>query len=315
MRSLGLVLLVLLYSRSLAFVPSLHARHACRRHQTWAVKMAAKRKNLSAKERRRRRAKQLQPLPVTGNPVNFNKPISTGNDNEQPAPATDTAPPNERAKELLEAQRKSVDMLTHVRERVEALDYGEIKSSLSEKGYFVVDNFLERDDIIDELQQEGVALFEKDEMEVDLTNLGSGEYFCKIEGGEEQYKTCPRTVELVVSVTKHMAPAFQDSLDPSACMATMRLYDKKAQQASLELLPGELPERPLDIVAKEDNDARKISLLYYPTNGCGVAFENDETIPGNRDQLVLLKSDTCLHRKVPWNNDNASCIELHLIQG
>jgi len=320
MRPLVLVLLVLLHGEGIAFAPFL--RHERAFHATTCLHMA-KRSKLSAKEKRKRRAKQLQPRPVTGKPVNFDKPAVNEQQESTPAQETstsdgDNAPPTERAKQLLEAQRKSVDMLTHVRERVEALDYGEIQSSLSEKGYAVVDDFVRRDDIINELQQEGLALFQKEDMEVDLTNVGSGEYLCKIEGGEEQYKVCPRTVEFVVSVTKHMAPSFVGSnLDPSACMATMRTYDKKAQEASLELLSGALTQRPLDVVANEDQDARKISVLYYPKDGSGVSFENEKTISGKRDRLLLLKSDTCLHRKESWSGDevNASCIELHLIQG
>ena len=288
--------------------------------------LMAKRK-LSAKEKRKRRAKQLVPRPVTGKPVNFNtKPAVAAQEPSVQHDATtstdsDDAPPMQRAAQLLEAQRKSVDMLTLVRERVESLDYENIQSSLSSGGYSVVDNFLERDDIIDALSQEGLQLFEHYDMETDLNNLGSGEYICSIQGGEEQYKLSPRSVEFVVSLTKHMAPAFRGlNLDPSACMATMRIYDKEAQQASLKLLPGELlPERPFSIVATEDNDARKISILYYPSDsGAGITLENGETVPGKRDRLILLQSESCVHRKEPWNGDQvecyASCIELHLVQ-
>lgn len=319
MKYLRVLFLVTLSSQSLAFAPFLpiSVESASRQHYhhaTTITHLAAKRNKLSAKEKRKRRAKQLQPRPLSGKPVNFDKP--TVDIDEKQAEATADAPPSERAQQLVEAQRKSVSMLTHVRERVEALDYEEIQSSLDEKGYAVIDSFLEKDDIIDELQQEGLALFENDKMEVDLTNLGSGEYVCKIEGGEEQYTTCPRSVEFVVSMTKHMAPLF--SGDPSACMATMRTYDKKAQQASLELLSGEPSKRPLQIVATEEKDQRKISVLYYPTKGGGVTFDDETTIPAERDRLFILKSDSCLHRQEPWSGEDgekASCIELHLIQG
>lgn len=322
MKSLGLLLFVVwMHGRSLAFVPIGKA-------PAFRQLNMAKRNKLSAKEKRKRRAKQLQPRPVTGKPVNFEKSeaVDTKQQSEAAqqaaAAANDNeAPPTERAKQLLEAQRKSVDMLTHVRERVEALDYNEIQSNLSEKGYIVIDNFLQRSEIIEDLCKEGVALFqEEDAMNVDLNKLGSGEYVCKIEGGEEQYKTCPRSVEFVVGMTKHMAPAFQGSnLDPSACMAIMRTYDKKAQQASQELLSGEVPKRPLEIVANEEGDARKITAIYFPTPGGGVTFDEEETtIQAKRDRLFLLQSDKCLHRMEPWNDledDNANCIELHLIQG
>lgn len=322
------LLLVLLYGRAFGFAP--FGRHEQQQQRSTgrqqrltcsSLLMAAKRNKLSAKERRKRRAKQLAPLPVTGKPVDFNsKPAVVTT--EEPIPKEETfaddAPPMQRAQQLLEAQRKSVDMLTYVRERVEALDYQEIQSSLSSSGYSVVDNFLDRSDVIDQLSHEGLTLFQNDDMEVDLTNLGSGEYICKIQGGEEQYKSCPRSVEFVVSTTKFMPPAFKGwNLDPSACMATMRLFNKKAQQASLELLSGELPVRPLSIVATEEKDARKISVLYYPSDGGGITLENGETIRGKRDRLILLTSDSCVHRKEPWNGeeDAATCIELHLVQG
>jgi hypothetical protein len=323
MKSLGLLLFVWMHGRSLAFVS---VGKAPAFHHSSSLNMA-KRNKMSAKEKRKRRAKQLQPRPVTGKPVNFKKseavdtePQSEAAQEQAAAANDDEAPPTERAKQLLEAQRKSVDMLTHVRERVEALDYNEIQSNLSEKGYSVIDNLLQRSEIIDDLCKEGVALFqEEDAMNVDLNKLGSGEYVCKIEGGEEQYKMCPRSVEFVVSMTKHMAPAFQGSnLDPSACMAIMRTYDKKAQEASLELLSGEVPKRPLQIVANEEGDARKITAFYFPTPGGGVTFDEETTIPAKRDRLFLLQSDTCRHRMEPWTDmgdNNANCIELHLIQG
>ena len=273
----------------------------------------AKRK-LSSAEKRKKRAKRLVPKPVTGKPVNFEKKPVEDDDSEPP--------PTERAKKLLHAQRTSVAMLTLVRERVEELDYDAIQKSLSSSGYHVVDGFLQNDDIVTELQEEGLSLLKKDLMEVDLDHLGSGEYVCKIEGGEEQYQSCPRSVELVVSTTKHMAPAF-DNLDGSVCMAIMRTYDHKAQMASLQLLKN-VPERPMDILAKEENDVRRLNLLYYPISPQwqgegGVTLESGERIQAKRDRLVFLKSDTCVHRKEPWLGkdglEHASCIELHLIAG
>jgi hypothetical protein len=318
----SVLLVVLFHGRAFGFAPFLeHHRAACRRHHdTTSLSLFMAKRKLSAKEKRKRRARQLTPRPVTGKPVNFNTKPAVVQELQETSP-DDAAPPTQRAQQLLEAQRKSVEMLTLVREKVESLNYEDIQSSLSSSGYSVIDNFLDQGEIIDKLSQEGLDLFEHYDMETDLNNLGSGEYICSIQGGEKQYKISPRSVEFVVSLTKHMAPAFQGlNLDPSACMATMRIYDKETQQASLNLLPEELiPERPLSIVATDDNDARKISALYYPSDGgAGITLENGETISGKRDRLILFRSETCIHRKEPWNGsqvDYASSIELHLVQG
>lgn len=329
MRIIPLLSLVLIMLQgSLAFAPFVIAREAGRSSHCLDM---AKRTKLSFADKRKRRAKRLPPLPIMGKPVNFDRPLK-----EEPIAKSSTtpeeqAPPMTRAEEVLEAQRKSVGMLTLVRERVESLNYDDIQSSLETRGYFVVDDFLNNDDIVNELQKEGEALLRKDRMEVDLQQLGSGEYVCMIEGGEEQYTECPRSVELVVSATKHMSPAFEGKeLNPSACMATMRTFDRKARLASLELLQGEnkdidMPERPFGIVATEENDARRISLLYYAISNDwqdegGVTFEETgETIPAKRDRLLLLESETCRYRQERWKGkeglERASSVELHLVKG
>jgi hypothetical protein len=65
----------------------------------------------------------------------------------------------------------------------------------------------------------------------DATNLASGEYVCKLEGGNDQYRISPRAIEWVVSVTKHL-PGHLASvmpLDNANCMGLMRTFDRKAQ--------------------------------------------------------------------------------------
>lgn len=329
MRILPLVSLALLALQgSLALAPFLISREAGRSSHCLDM---AKRSKLSFAEKRKRRGKRLPPRPLSGKPVNFNKPVKEEPIAKRSETPEEQAPPMKRAEALLEAQRKSVGMLTLVRERVESLNYDDIQLSLETRGYFVVDDFLNNDDIVNELQNEGEALFKNDRMEVDLQHLGSGEYVCMIEGGEGQYTECPRSVELVVSATKHMSPAFEGKeLNPSACMATMRYFDRKARLASLELLQGkgndiDMLERPFGIMGSEENDARRISLLYYPISNYwhdegGVTFEDTgETIPAKRDRLILLKSETCRCRQEPWKGkeglESASCVELHLVKG
>lgn len=231
----------------------------------------------------------------------------------------------ELAKEMIAAQRKSVDMLTFVRERVEGMPVAPIMESLKKDGYVVVDDFLASDDAVAQLQGEGLALFEKEMMSVDLSRLGSGEYLCAVAGGDEQYAVCPRAIEMVVCVTKHVPECLPEfDLDAGNCMANMRTFDRNSKQASLSLLEGgELPPQPFGIVATEENDARKVTLLYYMTDtnwtdGGGIVIEQGERlISAKRDRLVIMMSDSCRYRSEYFEGSDglqrASCLELHLI--
>jgi hypothetical protein len=233
--------------------------------------------------------------------------------------------PKQLAKKLVDAQRKSVDMLTFVKERVAALPFGPVLEALEKDGYVVVDEFFGKDDVVSRLEAEGVHLFEKGLMETDLTRIGSGEYIAAIKGGEEQYQVCPRTIEMVVSITKHL-PSYLAGykLDESNCIATLRTYDRSSRQASLSLIDGgDLPPMPFDIVANETNDARKITLLYYPiagewqSGGIVVQKDNESVLSAKRDRLIIFLSDSCRHRHEYFEGNDkverASCLELHLI--
>ena len=267
---------------------------------------------------------------------------------------TDPKVAQNRAQKLIQAQRDSVDMLTSVRERVENTlpDGNIIQSSLDAKGYFVFDDFLESSKIIGLLRQETLQSTDMlSSMEVDISNIGSGEYIASIKGGEEQYALCPRLVELVVSTTKHLPVQLETneskenpSLDTSACMATLRTFDRSAFKASLELLAGEnsneddvindaSKNKPFSIVATEPDDQRKISMLYYilpetwvESDGGGISFacdgnDSSELVNAKSDRLVIFKSDTAKHRREPWrgNDDDSndhgigSCVELHFV--
>jgi len=64
---------------------------------------------------------------------------------------------------LIDSQRKSVETLTHVRCRVEALNYDEIAHGLSTNHYHVVDNFL-GNDLANELKHEGDYMLDNEKM-------------------------------------------------------------------------------------------------------------------------------------------------------
>jgi len=237
----------------------------------------------------------------------------------------------ERARELLKAQRASVNMLTKVRECIEALSSEEIMSGLNEHGFYIVDNLLGDESIVAQLAAEAMQLHEAGEMEIDMANLGSGEYTTPIKGGTEQYTKCPRLVEWTVATTKHFPERITEpDLDSSACMATLRTFDRKAFQASLNLLTGseEVPEttnKPFaTVVSNPNEDKRRISLQYFivpepwdPSCGGNISFGCDAVAPAKRDRLVIWKSDSTSIRKDAWKgNDDinlASCLELHLI--
>ena len=333
----------------------------------------------------------------------------------------------EKAKELLRAQRQSVNMLTFVKEQIDeqltSPSSNLLWESLETNGYAVIDDFLAskndissssssssrssengEDDkkrvdgtiILPELEKEVEQMMtttttkpisspneENDElstpisvpmMEIDPLNIGSGEYLTSIKGGEEQYTVCPRIVEFVVSSTRNIPeactmhcendhvrdnnqesaskPSFSLSLDPSACMATLRCFDRNALMASLSLLTGTDDDSVLDdayknasydVTAKDGvDDKRRLSLYYFivpetwntsdgddddnsstTRDGGGFTFEaTGEMVLAKRDRLILVLSDKTKCKKIPWKgsssstspNTIASAIELHLIE-
>jgi hypothetical protein len=244
---------------------------------------------------------------------------------EQPDdPSLQEGSPQNLARQMVEAQRKSIDMLTFVRQRVESLPLTAIMESLETDGHVVVDDFLANEDVVSTIQAEGIALFEKDKMEKDLTRLGSGEYIVAIKGGDDQYAICPRTIETVVSITKHLTSSLPDfDLDGSNCIASMRTYDRSSRQASLALVQSQdvLIPKPFQTIADGESDGRKVTLLYYPIapvwSDGGVTMERGELISAKRDRLILLRSDSCRHRQEYFEGHDgmqqASCLELHFL--
>jgi len=273
-----------------------------------------KEKKLSYAERlqlhRERKARE-QGLPPPGS-------VPTSSD--KPGEST-----QELASKLIQAQRKSVDMLTFVKDRVDALPYPEILEALEKQSYVVVDDFLANEDVVTQLQNEAESLFTGGHMERNLADLGSGEYTVAIKGGEAQYPLCSRTIELVVSITKNMPARLEGmGLSGKNCIAAIRAADRKSRLAALGLVKdGALPDRPFEILADGDNDTRRVTLLYYPNaiewdGDGGITVEaNSVQVSSKRDRLVFLRSDKCSHRKNYFVGDDgrelACCIELDLV--
>lgn len=122
-------------------------------------------------------------------------------------------------------------------------------------------------------------------------------------------------------MAQHMPSVVNEGLDSNTCMATLHTYSETEEP------PEEQPPRLWEAVAKSSNDPRKLTLMYYPVSTewdaqedrGGITFaETGETVPAKRDRLVLLNSDTCLHRREPWHGkeglSTASCIELHFLK-
>ena len=294
----------------------------------------ARRKGSMAERRKRRQAKFQNPqnpfenLPPAKLDFSSKAPRDDGDDQGP----TRVESPNEaanQARQLLESQRKSVNMLTMVRERIEALPAEEVLEALDKCGYFVFDGFLGDDSVLDELEAEAVSLYEGGAMEAGTSNLGSGEYVVKIEGGNEQYTKCPRSVELVVSTTKHFPEAMESmNLDASVCMAGIRTFDRKVFKASLGLLTGseKMPDEgsAFGTVVVDADDKRKLTLYLYllPESwegsfGGGLTFESGDSVLAKRDRLVIFNSDSTRFKKSPWKggdeNEVGSCMELHLV--
>ena len=322
-----------------------------------AVKKKKKRKNKpSMAERRKRRQKKSLggPNPYAGLP-SPNLDFSRDADAPEPMRVANPEAAAEKAKELLAAQRNSVNMLTMVQERIsERLTDVSFRKTLETDGFAVVDGFFGEDEaagaILTQLEQEGKNMLEKGGMEIDTANIGKGQYIVPIEGGEEQYAACPRMVEIVVSGTKNVPEAFAKSdedasadqpsvleLDASACMATLRTFDRKALKASLTLLRGNdddsvldtmEDDTPLAVIADENDDKRRLSLHFYivPDGwdekcGGGLEFEGGAKVNAKKDRLVVFYSNTTKCKSIPWKGSDDSSeltvgnsIELHLIE-
>lgn len=240
-----------------------------------------------------------------------------------------------KAAALIESQRKSVDVLTHVKNQIELLPAADIVDAIQSGSYFVCDNVL-GDDLALEMSKEGKYMFENNKLELDLgAGITSGQYAAAITGGQDQYVDCPRTVEYVVSCTRHLSGMLNTGLeddeekslpyklDETASMAGLRVFDRKARKSSLTLLTGnedacndtaDLEEKPFGFVTDDSQDeieTRKVSSICFmvpdgwdESCGGGIVFKdkdgNENIVEAKNDRLVVFSSESSSYRLRPF---------------
>lgn len=290
--------------------------------------MAAKRKRRAGATQKKRaaveRAKAEWPpskLDLHNNNAGPSVPSSSSQSSSEQQPQEEREP-TQRAKALVAAQQESVKMLTHVTQRIQsAIDVESLARDFATRGYHVVDDFLDDPEVVNTLQRECEALYSThNDMTVDLQpgstssggGLGTGEFGAALQGGEDQYPKCPRSIELIVSLTSKLSPKINVHenlrLDERACSGALaRIFDRSALRASLKLLLGDdgtedrvLDEPPMTPpppfrtvveINKDDDDAtakkpqedlKKVSICYFavPTSwddscGGGLTFSNN----------------------------------------
>jgi hypothetical protein len=264
-------------------------------------------------EKRKRRGSKTQPKPISRpsildtvpRPDEWTKISSTNEKVEEMKRQEDET--KAKAKSLLDSQRRSVEVLTYVKESLQK-SFGN-SSSNEHKGdnYYVVDNLL-GSELNQEMLQETKDMYQSDKLTLDSdSGLCSGQFTAAIVGGADQYSNCPRCVEFLVSLTKHLPSLLTDTeaqgnanevlslemkINDSASIGSMRCFDQKSRIKTLQLLfqgsdgaqeidkfkTDDLPTHKFRcIVDKNDNtetDERILSVFYYLnpegwTNECG----------------------------------------------
>ena len=107
-------------------------------------------------------------------------------------------PVKSQVKTIIDTQRKSVDVLTHINNQVKALPHRSILERLSSSSdsnnyHAVIDNFL-GDDLCNEIIKEGTSMLDEMELDIEGGGICGEEYVAAIVGGAEQYTSCPRRV-------------------------------------------------------------------------------------------------------------------------
>jgi hypothetical protein len=334
------------------------------------VVVAAKKRNGSgggggmAEKRARRQVRQQRIVPTNHLPKSNLGHLVDGNNNNtvttSPSPSSAAKTKdfdNEihatmtKAQELLQRQRESVAMLTLVREKVEKLPAHEISDALQRDGFYVHDNLLlghtnSKDSqdadanrasssvVFESMQKEGLALLDTSLSQPDINCLASGEYICNLQGGEEQYKTCPRSIEWVVSVTKHLPEMLNkkksdgsddddpskssNKLDTQKCIGLMRTFDRKAEIAARKLLVAaddnddveDLTPRSFGLATEGATDLKQLSMRYYlvpngwddSMHGGGLAFQKGNHGDGNVNSAEIVHVDAVCDRLVLWKS-------------
>lgn len=226
--------------------------------------------------------------------------IPTGTEEVKDVVADETEETIAKASSLVQAQRKSVDCLTHVRKRVEeSFPINEAAKSLAEKGYFVYDGFLSKaidgdsenkdavfgDAMLSEMLSESSDMLAKDKMQRDISRIADGEFVAQIVGGEN-YALCPRLTEYVVSMTRHLPPLLNKEydaigaadlpkLDSSASMGALRVFDRKTKLCTMSFLANpddadsddSVSERQFGVFCGDndgaENDSRRLTAMLY----------------------------------------------------
>ncbi len=278
-----------------------------------------------------------------------------------------------KAKALVDSQKESVAALTHVRVQIESLSVEDMANALSTSSYAVFDNVL-GEEMSQKMRMEGRSMFDENKLELDLSSgITGGEFAAAIKGGQEQYLDCPRSIEFVVSMTRHLPAmlnkigkngggddndkiaAFEPlpySLDESASMAGIRVFDRKSRMSSLAMLTGktvddleknhdnsDLEQKPFSYVISPEGkteegtpDMRRVTVVYFTTPygwdedcGGGITFQNENgeevTVTAKNDRLVLFGSADCSHRMEAWlgaeresGGDSGGLIVTHLVR-
>ena len=221
--------------------------------------MAEKRKRRAQATQRRQQALEESVAKLPKSKLDFKTPppppspsVAAGT----PATATTTSPEQTKAKALIQSQRESVQMLTHVTHQIETtIDLQQLSTDLSQRGYYVLDHFL-NDSVVETLQLESQQLYASSNMTTDVRQLGMGQFVAALVGGAEQYPSCPRSIEWVVSVTSKLSARINGAarndtttssqegeywkgydLNDRACSrALARFFDRSALLASQKLL-------------------------------------------------------------------------------
>jgi hypothetical protein len=297
------------------------------------------------------RPKVLDELP---NPDKWDKTIASstnGNDNNDQSIQKEEEIARSKAAALIALQKKSVEVLTHVRSRVESLPSDDIVKAINGGTYIVFDDLL-GSELCSEMKKEGQTMYLDNKLELDLeSGITSGEYVVSIKGGQDQYADCPRSVEYVVSLTRHLAGMLNkldlgSKLDETASISSLRVFDRKARLSSLALLTGkensdhdaasapDVDKRPFSCIVNrtdsEQVDLRKITAIYFMTPdgwdtecGGGMTFQDEDgneiSVEAKNDRLLLFSSEKSLHRAEKWIGRNGiegacSCIVTHFVR-
>ena len=309
---------------------------------------AKRKKKLSMAEKRKRRSKKPPPRPESSS---HSKPIDFWGSTDEPEQqqqevavkevAEDEAESTKaRAAQLVESQRKSIDTLSFIGERIGAIpNYSDLVTPSSDS-VLMVDNFLGNANLVQDMAQECDTMFQDGK----LTFASVGEYTAQIRGGKDQYKDCPRCVEFVVGLTKNMPTYLNQAadddwtqIDTTASMASVVVFDRKARSAFNGLVqeasPSDDEEETKEGKSQSfqlingglDTDARKVTAIYFLTpptwdtsdkKGGGLTLQNSQTIPAVNDRLLLFRSDLCYHRMEEWiglDDDDTTSVASYLV--